>query len=372
MKTKIALILIAVIAIILFSGCTQPKPQEEIIKIGALLPLSGANATYGIEIKNAIELAKEKINSAGGIGGKKLEIIFEDDQAEPAKGTVGMQKLVEIDKVPVVLGSWASGVVMATAPIAEKSKTVVMAIAISPAITNAGDYIFRIQPSAVAYTKKSVEFLKQQKISRAAVIFTNNEFGKSLKDSFEDDFEASNGEIVAIETYNQGDTDFRAQLSKIKSTNPEIVFIAGYQDTIEVIKQMKELGIEAKILAGPPFESQSTVEKLGPMAEGVIYAYHFIAGTGNPQAIGYEKAYLERYGKPTGGFAPLAYDSVFIIANAMQKCNQETGCIKEELYKTDYNGIVGKIIFDSNGDPIIPIVIKTVKNGKFVPYEGEQ
>ncbi len=364
----IVIVAVVVISLIAISSLKKPKEQET-IKIGALLPLSGKNAVYGIEIKNAIELAKDEINLKGGINGKRLEIIYEDDQAEPAIGTNGMQKLVSIDKVPVVLGSWASGVVVATAPIAEQSHVIVMASAISPAITNAGDYIFRIQPSATFYTSKSVELLRKLNVSTAAIIFVNNEFGKGLKDAFVSDFELNGGKVVAIEAYAQGDTDFRSQLTKIKEKNPEIIFIPGYQDTIDVVKQIKELGIQSKILAGPPFESKSTLEKLGNMAEGILYPYHYVTGKDDPKAKQYEQRYLAKYGVPTGGFAPLMYDATHIIANALKKCGEKTDCIKQELYNTKYDGVIGTVTFDTNGDPSVSIVMKTVKNGQFVPYE---
>lgn len=368
------LVLLAVALVVLglwpdLTGFLTFSPGGDTIQIGALLPLSGKNAVYGIEIKNAIELAKSEINSDGGINGKRLTVIFEDDQADAAIGTSAMQKLTQVDRVPVVIGSWASGVVVATAPIAEKNKTVVMAIAIAPSISNAGDYIFRIQPSAVFYTQKSVSFLRDRNFSSAAVIFVNNEFGKSLSDAFVADWAGSGASVIAIESFAQGDSDFKTQLSKIKAVKPEVVFIAGYQETIAVIKQMRELDLNATILAGPPFESQSTISALGNEAEGVLYAYHFISGNQNSKAQTYEQNYWETYGVPTGGFAPLAYDATHIIANALKKCDSNSDCIKKEIYNTKGEGVVGPITFDANGDPDVPIVMKTVKNGKFVRFD---
>jgi branched-chain amino acid transport system substrate-binding protein len=357
--------IIALIFAILVVGCVQ---QQNTIKIGALLPLSGQNSVYGTEIMNAIDLAKDEINSRGGINGKVLEIIYEDDKADPATGVSAMQKLVTTDGVPVVLGSWASGVVTATAPIAEENHVIVMAEAISPAITNAGDYIFRVQPSATLYTQKSSEFLRTRNISTIAIININNEFGKSLKDAFVSDFESRNGSVISIEEYSQGDQDFRTQLGKIKAKAPQSVFIAGYQDTINVIRQMSELGMTMTILAGPPFESKSTLDSLGNLAEGVIYAYHFAPG--NEASKEYEQKYLQKYGTPTGGFAPLMYDATGIIADAMKSCNTNTTCIKQFLYSVRYEGVTGTITFDKNGDPSLPIIMKTVRNGTFVRYEG--
>jgi len=371
MKSKnnwiIGIMIVLIILGVVYYYQSQKK-DESVIKIGASLPLSGQNAVYGIEIQNAIELAKDDINNNGGINGKKLKVIYEDDEADTATGTNVINKLVNIDKVPVVLGSWASGVVVAEAPIAEKNRVIIMAVAISPAITHAGDYIFRIQPSATFYTSKSAEFLRDKGINTSAIIYVNNEFGKSLKDFFTSDFEKKGGKVVAIESYYEGDNDFRAQLIKIKEKNPEVIFIPGYQDTIEVIKQIKELGIKSLILAGPPFESQSTIEKLGKDAEGILYPYHFVAGESNKKTQAYEKDYLTKYHKTTGGFAPLMYDATYIISDVLKKCDKNTDCIKNELYNIEYKGISGNITFDSNGDPELPIFMKTIKNGEFVKY----
>jgi len=352
----------------------EPQPTtpttKEPIKIGAILPLSGKNATYGNEIKNAIDLAIEEINNSGGINGRKIEVIYEDDQADPKVGVNAMQKLVNIDKVPVVLGSWVSGVVVASAPIAEKAKVIVMAEAIAPAITNAGDYIFRIQPSATYYSDKLMEVvINKLGLKKIAIIYINNEFGVALRDTLRSATQRLGGQIVAEESYMPGDSDFRSQLTKIKSVNPEALFIGGYQEQINIIKQANELGLKTQFLAGPPFESQTTIQSLGNLAEGVIYPYHFAVEKANPKTISYMEAYKKKFGVETGGFAPLMYDAVYIIANAMKKCETNTDCIKTELYNTNYNGVSGNITFDKNGDPIIPIIIKTVKNGKFVPYE---
>jgi len=367
MKKKIVIGFL--VAIFVLAGCVQEPMDEEEFVIGALLPLTGRNGVYGQEIKNAIELAVEEVNAEVGVNGKKVVVIYEDCMADPKTGVNGMQKLVNVDGVPVVLGSWASGVVVATAPIAEEGKVVVMASAISPAITDAGDYIFRMQPSATFYTTEAVKVLEDIGISKAAVIFVNNEFGQAMKEAFVEEFETRGGEILAVEAYAQGDIDFRTQLAKIKEKEPEIIFIPGYQDTVEVIKQIEELGIESRVMASTPFESQATLEKLGELAEGVLYPYHFVAGKDTSKAKHYEEAYLQKYGVPTGGFAPLMYDATHVIATVLNKCEKDTDCIKEELYKTDYEGAVGRVRFDENGDPLIQIVMKTVKNGKFVEFE---
>lgn len=347
---------------------TLPIDTSQSITIGALLPLSGKNEFYGNEIKNAIELAREEINE-GGISGKNLQIIYEDDQADPKVGTNAMSKLVHIDKVPVVLGSWVSGVVLASAPLAESAGVIIMAEAIAPNITQAGDYIFRIQLSALQYTQELArQVIQKLTITKIAILYINNDFGVALRDTLEKEVEKIGVNIVSQESYSHGDQDFRSQLTKIKQANPGALFIGGYQEQQFIIKQAYELGIETLFLAGPPFENKSIIDNLGELAEGVIYPYHFDADTSNPKTIAYMKAYEKRWGVETGGFAPLMYDATYIIANALKHCGEDTWCIKAVLYNTVHEGVSGTISFDENGDPTLPVVIKTVKNGQFVRW----
>lgn len=339
--------------LLLLVSCTV---QDE-MTIGALLPLSGPNAVYGIEIQNAIELARNEINAAGGINGQQLKIRYEDDQASPVVGVNAMQKLLTVDNVHVVLGSWSSGVVLATAPITEQQNVLVMASAIAPAISDAGDYVFRIQPSAHAYTALSAALTYKT----AAILHANTEFATALKDAFLQDFQ---GIVVAVEVYEEQDRDVRTQLTRIKEEMPELLFIAGYQDTITVITQAHELGITAQLLAGPPFESAATLAALGDLAEGVLYPYHFVPG--EARSRNYERAYYEQYGTPTGGFAPLMYDATHIIAHTLRACQHNTTCMVHALHEIRYEGVSGTITFDENGDPSIPLVMKTVRDGVFV------
>ncbi len=163
--------------------------QDGIVRIGAVLPLTGPSARYGKWIQEGLDLAVENINASGGINGRRLAIIYEDDQAQPVNAASAMQKLVNVDRVPVVFGSWASSAVLAQAPIAERSKTVLMAEAISPKIRDAGDFVFRIQPDARYYLKTLVPFVFDEVGARtASILFVNNDFGVDQADVFKGEF----------------------------------------------------------------------------------------------------------------------------------------------------------------------------------------
>jgi len=270
------------------------KKGPETIKIGAILPLSGDNARYGVWIKEGLELKREEINASGGINGKKLEIIYEDDQAKPQIAASAMQKLATVDKVPVVFGSWASSSVLAQAPIAEKSKVVVMAEAISPKIRDAGDYIFRIQPDARYYIRELVPFVYNQlEIRTVSILFVNNDFGVDQKEVFKAEFEKLGGKILSIEEFKQGDTDFRTPLSKIKRQNPQGVFLPAYIEAGHILKQAKEIGLKAQFLGSIPFENPDILELAGIAAEGVIYPHHFDSESEDPLVQQYQKNTLK-------------------------------------------------------------------------------
>ena len=357
-----------VIGSLLLFGITSCKKKEpETIKIGAILPLSGQSAQYGIWIQEALELGVKKINSKGGINGKLLKIIYEDDQADPKIAATAMEKLTTIDKVLIVFGSWASSCVLAQAPIAERTHTPIMAEAISPKIRDAGDYIFRIQPDARYYIRKLVPFIYNELgLRKISILFVNNDFGVDQANVFEEEFTKLGGKILSKEGFTQGSTDFKTELLKIKTKNPQGIFVPGYTEVAIILKQAKELGMDQQFFASVPFENPEIIKAAGGSAEGVIYPHHFDPEAENELTREYQREYIKKYGRKSEGFAALAYDGIMIIAKVLERCN--TGeCIKNELYKIkDFNGVTGTTSFDEAGDVIKPIVIKTVKNGQFI------
>lgn len=284
------------------------------IRIGAILPLTGSSARYGKWIQEGLDLALEQINPNGGINGRRLEIIYEDDQAQPASAASAMQKLVNIDKVPCVFGSWASSSVLAQAPIAEQAKTVLMAEAISPKIRDAGDYVFRIQPDARYYLKELVPFVFNQLRARtAATLFVNNDFGVDQAAVFKAEFERMGGKIVAEESYLPDTTDFRTQLTKISAVKSNVLFLPGYAEVGTILKQASELGLSCKFVGSVPTENPDLISIAGAAAEGIIYPSHFDPDSPDPTVQAFQKAYAAKYGHPAEGFAALAYDGMMII-----------------------------------------------------------
>ena len=365
------LIVVLGVLIVFPFGCSKKKAQTQKVKIGAVLPLTGPAAQYGKWIQEALELGREEINYAGGINGKELEIIYEDDQANPAFAVNAMRKLVSQDKVRLVFGSWASSCVLAQAPISEQTHTVLMAEAISPKIRNAGDYVFRIQPDARYYLKKFVPFIYNSLgIRRISILYVNNDFGLDQANVFKNEFEALGGDILSKDGFEQGATDFKTELAKMKSKSPEAIFCPAYTEIAIILKQAKELGMPQQFLASVPFENPDILKAAGNAAESVIYPHHFNSDSIEPLVQEYQKKYLAKYGRKSEGFAALAYDGIHIIAHVLKTCGDQPTCIKDTLYKVkDFPGVTGVTTFDDHGDVLKQIVIKTVCDGRFTKYE---
>ncbi|MDP2930112.1 MAG: ABC transporter substrate-binding protein [bacterium] len=369
-KNWITIGIILIVAFTIVFVIIQTKKATENIRIGAVLPLSGSSARYGKWIQEALEIGKEEINSAGGINGKKLEIIYEDDQADPTIATNATRKLISGDKVPLIFGSWASSAVLAQAPIAEQTHTVLMGEAISPKIRDAGDYIFRIQPDARYYLRKFVPFIyKDLNLRKISLFHVNNDFGVDQSDVFKKEFESLGGTILSNDGYEQDATDFKTELTKIKAKNPDGIFCPAYTEIAIILKQAKELGLSQQFLASVPFENLDILKAAGNAVNGVIYPYHFDSNSTDPIIKEYQKKYSLKYGRQSEGFAALAYDGIRIIGNMLKECGSNPSCIKDKLYKvTDFPGVTGPTTFDDHGDVVKQIIIKTVRDGNFVRY----
>jgi branched-chain amino acid transport system substrate-binding protein len=354
------------VAVFLLQGCGKRESSD--VKIGALIPLTGSSAEYGKWMKDALEMARQEINEAGGINGKELSIIYEDEAGDPKTAASAMQKLADVDKVPIVFGAFNSGCVLAQAPVAERTKTPILAEAQAPQIRDAGDYVFRIQPDSRLYIKYFVPYVfNNLDIHKVAILYVNNAFGKALAEIFADSLQKLGGKIVYEGSFQQGATDFRTQLIKIKQLKPEGVFVPAVGETGYVLKQAYELGVSAQFLGGSPTESPDVLLEAGKGAEGVIYCHHFDPDSKDSAVTRFVKNYERLYGRVPEGYAALAYDGLKVIAKVLRECGPNRDAIKDSLYKVqNFPGVTGLTSFDDHGDVIKPIYIKTIKDGKFI------
>lgn len=362
MKNKLILILV-VLSLIVIIGCGN----KENIKIGFIGPLSGDIATIGQSVKAAVEMATEEINNAGGISGRQLEVIYEDGKCGPKESTNAANKLVNIDKVPVIIGGGCSGETLAAAPIAESGKTVLISYCSSnPKITEAGDYIFRTYPSDAFQGKVAAEKIYSDLgAKKAGVLYCLSDWCVGIKDVFKKRFSELGGTIVAEEGYEQTTRDLRTQITKIKDSEPDLIYFLGYTEaSIVGLKQLKELGLERPIFGGDAWDDPKIWGEAKESGEGAMYLVPNSPGTDEFKA----KIEAKTGSKELTACTPQGYDNVYIIADIMKRVGVDSEKIKKELYNVKgYKGISGEISLDINGDLMAAdYVTKVVKNGKAI------
>jgi len=367
-------IVIFLLTLSLFISCSQ---KSDTIKIGAILSLTGDFASHGKDAKKAIELAVEQVNSKGGIGGKEISVIYEDDKMQPSVGVSVFEKLTTIDKIQVVLGGIGSSVALSITPIAEKKKVVLISpTASNPKLTEAGDYFFRVWPSDFYEGRVMADFIYNLGIQKVGMLYVNNDFGQGLREVFGSRFKENGGQILIQEPYNQGSTDFRAQLSKIKNRNPDGIYLPGYyQEVAKILVQINEMGIRTKLFSTSPIENPELIKLAKKAAENIIYTRPaFDPQNPSEKYTSFSFTFKEKYGVDPGIAAAFSYDAICIILHSLAKLHVEGREIKGKMIQKsmagikNFPGVTGNISFDENGDVLREMALFTVRNGKFVPY----
>ena len=360
---------LAVLALIA-AGC-GPAADTNVIKIGEYASLTGKEATFGQSSHNGTELAIDELNAAGGLLGKTLQLITEDNQSKPSESRTVVNKLIARDGVIAILGEVASSRSLEAAPVCQNAKIpMISPSSTNPDVTKTGDYIFRVcfidpfQGTVMAdFAKKS---LKVQNVA----IFTDvkSDYSKGLAKFFKERHLANGGKIVAEFDFNGGDTDFKAQLTAIKGTQPEAVFVPGYYTDVALICiQAKQLGLTVPLFGGDGWESDKLVEIGRDAVEGQHFSTHYHPDVGTPKSRLFVDAYKKRYNAAPDAMAALGYDSVMILADAIRKASSaEPAKIRDALATTkNFDAVTGMITMDANRDASKAAVILKVEGGKF-------
>ncbi len=375
----IVILFVFVFTVSVLSGCGQNQAgkigdssegkTEEAIKIGTLGPLTGDIATYGLSTKNGVEVAVDEFNKNGGINGKPIQLISEDTRGDQTEAANAASKLIEQDKVSAIVGGVISSETMTAGPITEDAKIVMISSSSTAVgVPEIGDYVFRNclsdEVQAVQLAEYAVEELGLKKF---AVMFTNNDYGLSLKEAFEKKAKKL-AEVTAIETYNDGEKDFRAQLTKIKGTSPDALYIAGYYtEAAKIAQQAKDQGLDVNILGADGFYSPVLLELGGDAVEGSVFTAGFFTDDPSEKAQNFVKAYTEKFNAEPDMFAAQAYDAAMILLTALKNANGAGGeAHQQEMLKIkDFPGITGSTSFTPIGDAVKDIIILKVENGKF-------
>ena len=225
-----------------------PAAKPDVYKVGLINHLTGDAAAYGQSMKKGTELALDVINGAGGIGGTKVEVIFEDDRLSAADAQTAFLKLTQSDKVPAIMGSSSSSITLSICPKAQESKIVqISSISTAPSLKDCGKYFFSAMASDTAQGPEWVKVAEALGAKEAAVMYINNDYGIGVKDTFVQAFEAAGGKVLIAQPFELGSKDFRTEVLKVKATNPKVVFIVDHvAEGSIVIKQAKELGMDTQ------------------------------------------------------------------------------------------------------------------------------
>ncbi|MDR1985388.1 MAG: ABC transporter substrate-binding protein [Treponema sp.] len=370
MKTmkKFVLVLwgLGLTASLVFAGGGAEAKGSGAITIGGIFPLSGPVAVYGVEARNGIELAIEEVNAAGGINGQKLVLISEDDEGNPEKTVNAYKKLTTKDKAAIIIGSLTSGCTQAITSLAQAQKVLLVAPAATmESITDAGDFIFRacfIDP--FQGTVGGLFAAADIGAKKAAVLYDNgNDYSVGLTDNFVAAFEQQGGTVVARESYITGDVDFNAQLTKIKSADPDVVYLPDYYSTVSLIaKQLRAQGIEAPIVGADGWDGLT--ENAGDEVLNGFYSNHYASDSTDPKVVNFVKAYQGKFKSVPVSFAALGYDALYLIKDAILRAGStDASKVRDALAQTKGSYVTGNLTFDSKRNPIkSAVMVELVKN----------
>jgi branched-chain amino acid transport system substrate-binding protein len=360
------LIVLAVVA----TCAAAPALAQDSIKIGFFAPITGPAAADGASAQHAVELAVKEMNAAGGIKGKKVELVLYDDRLNPQEAVAIASKLIEKDQVTAVVSGSYSGPTRVTAPLFAKAGIPLVAgYAVHPDVTKSGESNFRNgflgEVEGGAAGEYAVKVLKSKS---PAVIYMDNDFGREISAGFIKRAEKLGAKVVAQQVYKfPGEKDFRPFLTRIKDAKPDLIFAAGYyNEAALIVRQAKELGIAVQILGEEGFDSPKFIELAGPAAEGVIIATNLDRDDPRPVVQNFLKNYRQAYGSEPDMVGASSYDAFMILAKAIEKSGTDKKAIIQSLKETkEYDGLTGKLSRFVKGEVIKPVQFQIVKEGKF-------
>lgn len=364
MKRSAIIALLVLAAASVFVACQK---KEAVIKIGAIQPISGQVSAYGIQTRDAINLAFEEINAAGGILGKKLVQITEDDEASPDKATNAFKKLTSSDKVNVIIGALTSKCTLAITSLAQAKKTVLISTSsTNDTVTDAGDFIFRACYNDSFQGEVVAQFSYEKLNARAGAILydISNDYSVGLMENFKKKFEAIGGTIVAVESYNTGDKDFNAQLTKIKAANPNVLLLPDYYSTVSLImKQVRAQGMNFPLLGADGWDE--ITNNAGDEALNGFYSNHYSPDSDDPAVKKFVAAYKAKYNVEPNALAALGYDTAYLVAQAIKNAGtaDDSQKIRDALNALDMQLVTGRIKFNEKRNPVKSAVMLEVVKG---------
>jgi branched-chain amino acid transport system substrate-binding protein len=353
------------------SGTTGGDPSSEIL-VGHYASMTGPEATFGKSTDNGVQLAVAEFNAAGGLNGRKVRLITYDDKSDAREVNQAVTRLVANDKVTAVIGEVASSLSLVAGPICQEyGVPMITPSSTNTKVTEGMDMVSRvcfIDPFQAYVCAKFARENERLKASKAAILFAQDQtYSVQLKEEFEKWFKQLGGTITSVQTHIKGDQDFSAQLTSIRATNPDVIFIPGYYtDVGNIAVQARNLNITVPLLGGDGWDSDKLAEIAGKAIEGCFYSNHYSPEDPSPRVQEFLSKYKQEFGATPDGLAALGYDAARILFEAMGRSPDLTG---ENLAKAiastkDFDGVTGKITIDAQRNAVKPAVILEMKGGQ--------
>lgn len=373
MKKALIALIVVIIVVLIIIFTSQDSTSNESIKVGYISDLSGSVKKYGAY--EAGKLAMDEINAAGGIDGKKLEIIFEDGKCNSKEATNAATKLISIDKVKVILGGHCTPESAAIAPIAEQNKVIMLAgITSSPVMSSKGAYIFRTTSVSTVQSGILADIgINKLKGKNFGVIYEQTDYARPIAEQFKSEIAARGGAIKVYEGYAPDTNDFKTLLAKVKSAGLDGLLLSPQRPDagLNIMKQLAELGVKLQLFGNDIIINQTQIDASPTVYEGMIFAAPDYDIVNNAKSKKFNDTFKETFGyvPPFGIFTAESYDGVYIIADAIKKYGQDTDKIKDYLANLkDYEGASGKITINEKHDGVRAYVPKVVRSAKQVLY----
>ena len=355
----------------LLSACTQNGGGGggDKVRIGVFMSTTGSTANFGISSVNGIKMATDEINAAGGINGKQVQLLVEDDRSDASEAATIVTKFVTQDQVHAVIGEVASSRSIAAAPIAQNAKIPMLTpSSTNPEVTKKGDFIFRscfidpYQGAAIA------QFAAKTLGAKTAAIMVDrkNDYSTGLEKVISETFARFGGKIVATQSYQEGDQDFNAQLTSLKGSNPEVLFVPGYYNDVGLIaKQARDKGITVPLIGGDGWDSEQLYKIGGTALNGSFFTNHYSPFDTDPRVVKFVNDYKSRYNGTPDALAATAYDAANIMFDAIKRAKSLSGQdIRDALAATNaFPGVTGTVTFNQQRDAVKPIVMIEIKDG---------
>jgi branched-chain amino acid transport system substrate-binding protein len=345
------------------------------ILVGYYGDLSGRTSNFGHSTKNGVEMAADEINKAGGINGRQIQILSEDDEGRPEKAATVVTKLIDQDRVIALLGEVASGNTLAAAPKAQAARVpMISPSSTNPAVTQVGDYISRvcfIDPfQGEVMAKFAANTLKAKKA--AIMLDFNSPYSRGLTEFFEASFTKFGGQVVDKQSYTQGDRDYKGQLTAIRSKNPDVIYAPGYYGEVGVIaKQAEQLGIKAPMLGGDGWDATQLWDLGGTSLNGDFISNHYSVDDPSPAIQKFVADYKARNGTVPDALAALGYDAMKVLADAIKRAGTTEGPKLRDAINTTKNfpGVTGTITIDADRNAVKPAVVLKLQDRKYIYQE---